>query len=198
MPDSPEIRASTPPDSVALQEAALAHLARFAATEAALVRVLSRKVHRWAQGARLAGVDPGTITSSVRASLSTVREVVSRLAASGVVDDTAFAAARARRLHREGRSRRAIVAHLAARGVDADTAEAAFPEQDADELDAALAYARRRRIGPFRVGEPADAVLRLRELGALARAGFSREMALRALAMSADEAEAAVLRLKRS
>ncbi|TDG04393.1 regulatory protein RecX, partial [Paracraurococcus ruber] len=40
--------AGPPPGEAALREAALAHLARFAATEAGLTRVLRRRVDRWA------------------------------------------------------------------------------------------------------------------------------------------------------
>ena len=77
------------------------------------------------------------------------------------------------RLARTGRSRRAIGAHLAAKGVPAETARAALPDDPEAELDAALAYARRRRIGPFRAAE-ADADAWRREAAALARAGFAR------------------------
>lgn len=180
-----------------MHEAALAHLGRFAATEAQLLRVLQRRVQRWERRAREADLEPDAVAAGSDAGLACAREVVRRLAAAGAVDDAAFAAARAQRLHREGHSRRAIVAHLAARGVPAETAGAALPADDTSELDAALAFARRRRIGPFRNGE-ADGAQRLRELGALARAGFPREVALRALATSDADAEEAVLRLKQA
>jgi regulatory protein len=187
--------APKPPDRAALHEAALAHLGRFAATEAQLLRVLQRRVQRWERRAREANVEPDSIVAGTAAGLAFAREVVCRLVAAGAVDDATFAAARAQRLHREGRSRRAIAAHLAARGVAAETAGAALPADETSELDAAVAFARRRRIGPFRAGE-ADAARRLRELGALARAGFPRDVALRALAMNEADAEDVVLRLK--
>ncbi len=197
MAEPPDAAVPKPPDRAALHEAALAHLGRFAATEAALLHVLQRRVQRWERRAREANVEPDAIAAASAAGLAAAREIVSRLAAAGAVSDAAFADARAKRLHREGRSRRAITAHLAARGVAAATAAAALPENDASELDAAVAFARRRRIGPFRAGE-ADSARRLRELGALARAGFARDIALRALAMDEADAEETVLRLKRS
>jgi regulatory protein len=195
MAEPPRTPAPKPPDRAALHEAALAHLGRFAATEAQLLRVLKRRVQRWERRAREANVEPDSIVAGTAAGLAFAREVVCRLAAAGAVDDATFAAARAQRLHREGRSRRAIAAHLAARGVAAETAGAALPADETSELDAAVAFARRRRIGPFRAGE-ADAARRLRELGALARAGFPRDVALRALAMNEADAEDVVLRLK--
>ncbi len=197
MDKPPDDLAPKPPDRAALHEAALAHLGRFAATEAGLFRVLQRRVQRWERRAREANVEPDAIAAGGAAGLALAREIVSRLAAAGAVDDAAFAAARARRLRREGHSRHAIAAHLAAHGIALDTAGATLPPDGADELAAALAFARRRRIGPFRTCE-ADAARRLRELGALARAGFPRDVALRALAMDETDAEEAVLRLRRS
>jgi len=140
---------------------------------------------------------PLSIARAAAGARHAAREVVAKLVASGVIDDAAFATARARRLNRAGRSRRAVTAHLLARGVDRDLAGEALPDDPEAELAAALAFARRRRVGPFRTGE-ADADLRRREAGMLARAGFGQEIATRALRMDPDEAEAAVLRLRQS
>lgn len=185
--------AGQPPSRDSLQDAAIRHLSRFAATEAGLVRVLDRRVQRWARLAKAEGVDP--VEGLVAARIA-VREVARALVEAGAVDDVAFAAARARRLARAGRSRRATAAHLAAKGVASDTAAAALPPE-ADEIAAALAFARRRRIGPFRPVE-VDAEGRKRDLAALARAGFPRDTAERALSIPPDEAAATVLALRRS
>ena len=179
-----------PPDEARLREAALAHLARYAATRAGLVRVLDRRVDRWA---REMVAEP----DAVRAAKAVVRDVVARLSELGAVDDTAFAASRARSLTRAGKSRMAVAAHLAARGVAADTVRAVLPAEGETELAAALAWAKRRRIGPFRTTE-VDAEGHKKELGVLARAGFAREVALRALDYGPEEAEALVIELKRS
>ncbi|CAH2600645.1 Regulatory protein RecX [Rhodovastum atsumiense] len=182
--------ASPPPDEAALHEAALAHLARYATTRTGLTRVLDRRVDRWARTAA-----PDVAEAARPALRETVRAVVARLAAAGVVDDAAFAEARARSLARSGRSRRAIAAHLAARGVGSDMTEAALPDAPDAELAAALACARRRRIGPFRPeGTVADPK---REFGVLARAGFSHDIAARALASDPETAEALVAALRR-
>lgn len=178
------------PDAAALHEAALAHLARYAATRAGLVRVLDRRVDRWA---REAGPDAAAV--SVPALRETVRAVVAKLAAAGAVDDAAFAAGRAGSLVRAGRSRRAIAAHLAMRGVGGDDARAALPDDPEAELAAALVLARRRRIGPFRAaGRPEDLK---RELGMFARAGFAHDVAARALGMDAETAGELIARLRR-
>ena len=110
--------------------------------------------------------------------------LVERYRETGLVNDAAYAAGRARRGVTQGRSLRRIAAGLAAKGVDAaDTAAAiaSLRDEAADpELAAAIAFARRRRLGPFRRDpHPRDAELELRraELAAFARAGFSRRTA---------------------
>jgi regulatory protein len=75
-----------------------------------------------------------------------------------------------------------------AKGIAPAQARAVSPEGEEIELVSALILARKRRIGPFRVAEPDQN----RELGVLARAGFPRDVALRALAMEADAAEEAI------
>ena len=175
------------PDRARLHEAALLHLSRFAATEAGLVRVLDRRVQRWARAASLEGM---AVDDAVRACRAMVREVVAALVRAGIVNDATFATARAARLARAGRSRRAVAAHLAAKGVAAEVAAAALPEPE-QEILSALTYARKRRLGPFRA--EADPAARMQDLGRLARAGYSREVAERALDTAPADAEALVL-----
>ncbi|HME26532.1 MAG TPA: regulatory protein RecX [Acetobacteraceae bacterium] len=184
------------PDAAELHDAALDYLARYAATGAGLCRVLERRVDRWARRAAAVG-DAETIAAEAAVARAMVQDVVARLVAAGAVNDAAYAESRARSLVRAGRSRAAAVAYLAAKGVDPTTAQAALPCDDASELAAALVLARKRRIGPFRPGEIPDEPGRRRELGMLARAGFSQDVARRALAMDTDAAEALVNRLRR-
>jgi regulatory protein len=181
-----------PPDTAALHEAAVAYLARYAATEAGLQRILERRVARWARRAD-ATMDVETIAAATARAHAAIAEVVRQLAAAGAVSDAAFAVIRARVLRRGGRSRRAVAAELAARGVGVDTARAALEAEETDELSAALVLARRRRIGPFRDGDED----RRRELATLARAGFSREVANQALRTPREEAEEMVRRVRR-
>ena len=141
------------PTRARLHETAVAHLARFSVTEAGLVRVLDRRIDRWVRAATNEAGDPDAIATARAAAQAAARAVAQALVRSGVVDDAAFAGARARGLTRAGRSRRAVGAHLAARGVAPDLAQAALPDP-ADELATALAFARRRRIGPFRARPP--------------------------------------------
>lgn len=189
---------SPAPDAATLHDAALTYLARYASTEAGLLRMLERRIDRWVRLAQPPDADRDAVAAHTAAAKQAAREVVARLAAAGAVSDAAFAESRVRSLVRAGRSQRAIGAHLAAKGVRPETQRSVLPENTAEaELAAALVLARRRRIGPFRTGDPPDAAGRRRELAIFARAGFPQSVAARALDTDAAEAEALVNLLRR-
>ncbi len=165
-----------------MHEAALNHLARYAATEAGLARVLARKLDRWGREQAGDEAPADEIAAKVRAAKAAIPSIIARLKAAGVLDDAAFAEARTRRLSRAGKSRRATLAHLAAKGV----ARPDVPDDPERELAAACAYLRRRRAGPF-----GDAPVP-KILAAMARGGFSQEIAMRALGLARDDAEALI------
>jgi len=153
-----------------LENAALYYLERFASSAANLRRVLMRRVER---SARAHGTDRAEGAAAVD-------DIVRRFEASGLLDDRAYAAARAGTLHRRGGSARKIRASLMQKGVAPDDIEAALEslrdEADEPELAAAVALARRRRLGPFRPAADREG-RREKDLAALARAGFAYETA---------------------
>jgi regulatory protein len=172
-------------DAALLERWALAYLGRFASSAENLRRVLSRRVRRRLPAER----------EAVAQTAALIDALVARYRESGLVDDAAYAAARVRARQRRGQSLRTIRAGLAAKGVgaeDAASAIAALREDGGDpDLAAAGAFARRRRLGPFRRGN-GD---RDRELAAFARAGFSRAVAQAVLdCANPDEVEALSLR----
>jgi regulatory protein len=181
-----------PPDATSLREAALSYLARYASTEAALRRVLLKRIDRWAR----LQADAEDVAVVVAAAREAIQGVIAGLVSAGALSDEGFAKGRARSLTRTGRSRRAIQARLMAKGVAPGLARSAAGDDAGTELGAALILARRRRIGPFRGGETALghgdtrdlAAARRRELGMFARAGFARGTAEQALDMDAEEA----------
>jgi regulatory protein len=173
-----------PPDEASLREAALGYLARYATTETGLRRVLHRRIDLWAR--QCAGRDD--VSERAAAAKASVGGIVARLVELGLLNDAAFAESRARGLALSGRSRRGIAARLMAKGIDPEQARAVLPESEEAELASALILARKRRIGPFRKTETD----RNKELGVLARAGFPRGIALRALEMEPEAAEAAI------
>ncbi len=166
-----------------LENAGLYHLARFASSAENLRRVLMRRVERSAR-AHETDIEEGA---------AAVAEIVARFAASGLIDDAAYAEGRALRLFRRGASRRKIRFALAQKGVGAEDIEAApasLTRQSGDpELAAALNLARRRRLGPYGAPGGRDD-RRQNDLAVFARAGFGYQIASRVIeAESAGDLE---------
>jgi regulatory protein len=167
-----------PPTPARLRRRALYYLERFAASRARLGLVLRRRALRDATALELP-------TAPVAEAIEALLDDLERL---GLLDDAAFAVGRARSLAAKGRPPRRIARELAAAGVEPLLIEAALHRladergdtQAALELDAAVAFARRRRLGPF---GPTDAAAKPRDkaLAAFARAGFTLEVARRVL-----------------
>lgn len=159
-------------DAAYLERAALWYLERYAATNASLRRVLERKVERSARA-------HGTDATEGR---KLIAELVVRFERAGLLDDRRFAENRARSLHERGASIRAIRAKLRAKGIDADLIDIALETlgEAVGDLNesAAIRYARRRRIGPYRTPGRREE-MREKDLAAMARAGFDYETARR-------------------
>jgi regulatory protein len=177
------------PTKDALHEAALAYLARGAATAATLTRVLERRTATWARRAGRT-VEPEAIAANLTVAHEAIARIVARFREVGLVNDATYAEARVRSLTRAGRSRRAIAAHLAVKGVDADTVRSALPHDANVELAAALTFARKRRLGPYaREEEDQDRAAKQKALAAMARAGFGWSVCERALGMDREQAD---------
>jgi regulatory protein len=181
------------PDAGSLYQAALDYLARYPATQAGLRRVLERRIDRWARE------QPSQEAAEpvAHAATAAIEGVIKRLAEAGALSDAAFAESRARSLVRSGQSPRSIQLRLVAKGVSRDTARDASAVNAETEIAAALVLARKRRIGPYRIAQDQAPTLRTKELGVLARAGFSRDIALQVLDTSLDDAEARIFELRR-
>lgn len=165
----------TPPITAAyLERVALQYLERYSASVAMLRQTLERRV---AKRCRLRDEDPAAFAETIAA-------IVERARSSGLVDDARFTAARAATLRRRGASARSLSAKLAGKGVDRTLiAETLQTERDRSEEegtnaeeDAARAYAKRRRLGPFRRPD-LRAGHRDKDLASMARAGFSYGLA---------------------
>ncbi|WP_420346365.1 regulatory protein RecX [Pelagibius sp.] len=157
----------------ALERAALRYLDRYDAASGHLRRLLMGKV---TLSARVHGTDAS-------AGAAAVDRLIQRLAAAGVLNDARFARERLRSLRAKGCSLAMVRARLAAKGLAQDLIETTLAEADEDavgtDLAAALTYARRRRLGPFR--SEARAERRDRDLAALGRQGFDYETARRVI-----------------
>jgi regulatory protein len=153
-------RPPKPLDGPRLEELALAYVARFATSAAKLERYLGRKLRErgWE------GESEPDLTA-----------LVTRYAALGYVDDHAFAEARSGSLLRRGYGPRRIGQALGAAGIDAEIRERTRPDA-ADERRAALAFARRRGLGPFG-SAPLDRARREKQIAAMLRAGHTLDSA---------------------
>lgn len=169
-PNPPGRRQQKPVTAQYLENAALYYLQRFASSSANLRRVLMGKVER---SARAHGTDRAEGAALVEA-------LIQRYQRSGLLDDKAYAEAKAASLHRRGTSTRAIREKLSLKGVGGDEIAAALESVDEEtpgdtELAAAVALARRRRLGPFRrTGREEH---REKDMAALGRAGFGYQIA---------------------
>ena len=156
-----------------LRNSARYYLDRYATSSAHLRRLLLDKV---ARSARAHGTDAEAGAA--------VDALIAEFLGAGLLDDARYAEDRALALFRRGASARAIRGALLAKGVASELIEPALERLGAEaaepELAAALAYARRRRLGPYRSPQ-ARAAMREKDLAALGRRGFGYDLARRVI-----------------
>jgi regulatory protein len=144
-----------------LRSLALHYVGRFATTQGKLAAYLTRKVRErgWQDD------EPPAIS-----------DVVERMAELRYVDDAAFAEGKAAALKRRGLGSYRISATLAQAGISRDLAQE-NSAMDRDEAYAvAIAFARRKRIGPFAPNAP-DKALYGRWIASMMRAGHKGDIA---------------------
>ena len=150
--------------------AAERYLERYMTSSSHLRDLLRERVRREAQAL---GADPEPWYELVD------NEIAVRLA-SGALDDQRYATDRARRLQRRGSSPSKIRAALRTKGLSGEVTDTALDEVRGEledegiedpEMSAALTFARKRKLGRFRV-RAADREEKQREIGKLVRAGF--------------------------
>lgn len=167
-----------------LANIALHHLERFATSAENLRRVLERRVIKAAHHHEDLDIDEAR---------GWIDDLIQRYVASGLLNDQAYADAKVRSLTGRGNASRLVRMKLKEKGLDEaviDQALEALSVDHADpELAAAVRLAKRRRLGPF--ADPAKrAELRDKHLAALARAGFSYDLARKVIeAEFTDELE---------
>lgn len=161
-----------------LDRAALHYLERFASSSANLRRLLLRRVDA---SAKAHGTDPQEGREWVEA-------LIQRYLRSGLLNDGLYAEMKASGLQRRGGSTRVIRQKLLAKGLEEEQVEQALgglegAAEGEAEWNAALAYARRRRLGGFRpdrgLTDEEARKRRDKDIAAMARAGFDLETARR-------------------
>lgn len=111
--------------------------------------------------------------------------IVERFVALRYVDDRSYGDSKAKSLERRGYGLRRVDQALMAAGIEPGIREAIRGE--VDEGEAAIAYARRKRIGPF-AATPPSPEQRQKQFAAMVRAGHSFER-VKAVLGAADEDE---------
>lgn len=159
-----------PLDSASLDRLALRYVERFATTRGRLADYLTRKIRE--RGWDGPAADPIALAQ--------------RMMDLGYVDDRAFAAARAAAMARRGLGERRVTGVFRAAGIAPDDAEAIAPAIADRAVSAALAFARRRRIGPYAT-EAADRLRREKNVAAMLRAGHRFDLARRIASLSPGE-----------
>ena len=156
-----------------LERSALYYLERYDSSSGHLRRLLHRKVQL---SARVHDTDP-------EEGVAAVERLIARLTGLGLLNDGRYARERVRSLRGRGASTAMIRAKLRAKSLPAGLIDAALSEEASNpeerELLAALRYAQRRRLGPFRLDNRTER--RDRDLAALGRQGFPYETARRVI-----------------
>lgn len=153
-------KAAKPLNSVRFEEMALSYVARFSTTSAKFERYLVRKLRE--RGWEDEGEPP-------------VRSTVERFVELGYIDDEAYARMKSSSLLRRGYGARRVRQALGQAGIAAPLRERVAPGERAAR-EAALAFVRRRRFGPFGT-EPPEADKREKQIAAMVRAGHGFDAA---------------------
>lgn len=155
-----------------LQNSGLYYLQRFPSSSANFKSVMMRKVKR------SCAYHKDQDSESCEAM---VNQLTKKFEEYGLLDDVSYTKGMITSLRNQGKSERLIFAKLSSKGLTHNMIRDALLQYDEAhsvsdlnaEQQAALKFAKKRRIGPFRKeNENFDEKARNKELGALARAGF--------------------------
>lgn len=140
-----------------LNELALRYVGKYATTRAKLRAYLSRKLRErgWSEGR-----EPN------------LEGLAERFVRAGYVDDAAYALSKSQALSARGYGKRRLIEKLQVAGVDEEDGRAARDHADTEALHAALRFAERRKLGPFR-RDKLDPKIQEKEIAAMVRAGHS-------------------------
>lgn len=169
---SQEQKIPKPITKQSLRNAALRYIDRFATSRENLRQVLMRRVQK----------SNYYHDTSIQEGIDWIEELLNKLEEAKLINDALYAEGRASSLHRKGSSIKVIRLKLMEKGLSEENithALDALAEETQStnlERDAAIALARRRRLGPWRDPEKRED-LKQKDLAAMARAGFSYDLA---------------------
>lgn len=171
----PESKNARPLTVKRLTNIALYYLGRYESSVEQLRKILLRRVLK----ERMKGADiPADIDAAVDS-------IVTKAVADGYVDDRRFAEGVVRRCQSAGKSRRYLIGKLKTAGIDSDLILELTAALTDSDLDAARRFVQKKKIGCCRPLEKQKECFK-KDLAAMARAGFSFEVAKQALETGED------------
>ena len=105
-----------------------------------------------------------------------IESVLKKVQDYAYVDDTRYAKNQVRNLVNQGRSERFICAKMAGAGIKPETVKEILNAMESTEEERARCFVRKKKLGPWR-SETVRDQYREKDMAALARAGFSYEVA---------------------
>lgn len=156
------------PTKVRLRNIALYYLERFETSEDNLRAVLKRRIDKYAF------FDKEYNPSEA---YTWADEVVEECVKQNFVNDERFAGFKLNSYLNAGKPKRYIEQKLKQKGIDDQTISSLFENADYSELETALNFAKKKKIGRFREDEETRMANRQKDLGTLVRAGFDFDIA---------------------
>ncbi len=168
---TPSRRPLTPLTAADLDRFALRYVERYATTRGRLADYLKRKLRERGWN----GEAPPDLAA-----------LAQRMADLGYVNDLLFAESKAGAMGRRGLGARRVGQALRHAGIEECDLDAVAPAMEASAISSALAFARRKRIGPF-AREAAERPEREKQLAAMLRAGHAFDLSRKIIRMLPGE-----------
>lgn len=168
-----------------LHNSGLYYLQRFAASSRHFHSVMSRKVKKSCMHHK---------EQDYAACIAMVDALTQRFIEAGLLNDELYARGVVTSLRRRGKSKKAILGQMRTKGIDEALGISELRTLDHErhtndasaEFEAALAHARKKKLGPYRKTTEPDIK---KELANMARAGFDYDTARRVLMIEAEDFE---------
>jgi regulatory protein len=157
-----------PPTKARLRNIALYYLDRFESSEENLRIVLKRRIDKYAFFDK---------SYNPQEAYQWAEEVITECLSQNFVNDERYAEFKVNNYLVAGKSRRYIEQKLKQKGIDEQVVAKFFNDDNYSELDTALNFAKKKRIGRFRENESVRLENRQKDLAALVRAGFDYDVA---------------------
>lgn len=161
-----------------LKNVALYYLQRFESSRGNLQKVLMKRITEYAYQ------NPDYDKSEA---LEWVEELLNDFEGYGYINDGRYAEIKIRDYVNAGKSLRYIQGKLQQKGIDTNVVENILEEQEYDAWEVALKFAKKKRIGPYRLDDENRSENRQKDMGALVRAGFDYDVTTKVLDYELEE-----------